>query len=132
MTTSRSTVGASTGGRAPGIPPGRSDLHPQTGVNAAEAELTMRLASIAPVREAARPRLVELLQQVDIRAYTALLAERRLLSLLGSRAIGLAPGVADDVLRSRVEGARREARLRAQSRSPILSSRTRMRTRSRP
>jgi hypothetical protein len=97
----------------PGIPPGGSDLHGQTGVNAAEAELTMRLASIAPVREAARPRLVELLQQVDPRAYGALLAERGLLSLLGSRAIGLAPEAVDDAVRAHVESERREARLRA-------------------
>ncbi len=82
-------------------------------MNAVEAELTMRLASTAEVREAARPRLVELLRRVDSRAYTALLAERGLLTLLGSRAIELAPEAVDDVVRSRVEAARREARLRA-------------------
>jgi hypothetical protein len=82
-------------------------------VNAVEAELTMRLASTARVREAARARLVDLLHQVDSRTYTALLHERGLLALLGSRAIELAPAAADDVLRSRLEAARREARLRA-------------------
>jgi hypothetical protein len=82
-------------------------------VNAVEAELTMRLASPAGVREAARPRLVELLRQVDSSDYTALLAERGLLTLLGSRAIELAPDAADDLLRSRVDATRREARLRA-------------------
>jgi hypothetical protein len=97
----------------PGIPPNGSDLHGQTGVNAVEAELTMRLASTARVREAARARLVDLLHQVDSRTYTALLHERGLLALLGSRAIEPAPGAADDVLRSRVEAARRETRLRA-------------------
>jgi hypothetical protein len=45
-------------------------------MNAVEAELTMRLASsTAGVREAARPKLVELLRHVDSRAYSALLAE---------------------------------------------------------
>ena len=73
----------------------------------------MRLASTAPVREQSRPRLVNLLRRVDSRAYTARLDERGLLALLGSRAIELAPEAADDVLRSRVEAARREARLRA-------------------
>jgi hypothetical protein len=82
-------------------------------VNAVEAELTMLLASTAGVRVAARPRLVQLLRGLDSRAYTAVLAERGLLTLLGSRAIELAPEAADDVLRSRVEAARREARLRA-------------------
>jgi hypothetical protein len=82
-------------------------------VNAVEAELTMRLAAPAEPREAARPTLVELLRRVDSRAYTALLAERGLLTLLGSRAIELAPEAVDDVVRSVVESARREARLRA-------------------
>jgi hypothetical protein len=82
-------------------------------MNAVEAELTMRLASSAPVREAARPRLVDLLRRVDSRAYAALLAERGLLSLLGSRAIELAPEATDEVLRSGVGAAMREARLRA-------------------
>jgi hypothetical protein len=82
-------------------------------VNAVEAELTMRLAATAEVREAARPRLAELLRGVDSRVYTALLAERGLLTLLGSRAIQLAPEAVDDVVRSRVERARRETRLRA-------------------
>jgi hypothetical protein len=82
-------------------------------VNAVEAELTMRLAAPAELREAARPTLVELLRRVDSRAYTALLAERGLLTLLGSRAIELAPEAVDDVVRSGVESARREARLRA-------------------
>jgi hypothetical protein len=82
-------------------------------VNALEAELTMRLAGTAEVREAARPRLVELLRRADSRAYTALLAERGLLTMLGSRAIELAPEAVDDVLRSGVGSARREARLRA-------------------
>jgi hypothetical protein len=82
-------------------------------VNAVEAELTMRLASTAPVRNASRPRLVNLLRRVDSRAYTALLDERGLLTMLGSRAIELAPEAADDLLRSRVEAARREARVRA-------------------
>ena len=82
-------------------------------MNVVEAELTMRLASTAPVREQSRPRLVNLLRRVDSRAYTARLDERGLLALLGSRAIELAPEAADDVLRSRVEAARREARLRA-------------------
>jgi hypothetical protein len=101
-------------GRAPpGIPPDCLELQRRTGMNAAEAELMMRLVSIARAREAPRPRLVELLQQVGSRAYTALLAERGLLSLLGSRAIALAPGAADGALRSGVELERREARLRA-------------------
>jgi hypothetical protein len=82
-------------------------------VNAVEAEPTMRLAATAEVREPARPRLVELLRRVDSRAYTALLAERGLLTLLGSRAIELAPEAVDDVVRSRVGSARREAPLRA-------------------
>jgi hypothetical protein len=82
-------------------------------VNAVEAELTMRLASTAEVREAARTRLVELLRGVHSRAYADLLAGRGLLALLGSRAIELAPDAVDDVFRSRVEGARREARLRS-------------------
>jgi hypothetical protein len=82
-------------------------------VNVAEAELTMRLAATAPVREASRPRVANLLRRVDSCTYMALLDERGLLTLLGSRAIELAPEVADDALRSRVEAARREARLRA-------------------
>jgi hypothetical protein len=82
-------------------------------VNAVEAELTMRLASTAPVREASRPRLVHLLSRVDSGGFTAQLDERGLLTLLGSRAIELVPDAVDDVLRSRVEAARREARLRA-------------------
>jgi hypothetical protein len=73
----------------------------------------MRLAGTTDVREAARPRLVELLRRADSRAYTALLAERGLLALIGSRAIELAPEAVDDVLRSSVESALREARLRA-------------------
>jgi hypothetical protein len=89
------------------------DLQAHTPVNAVEAELTMRLGSTARLREAMRPRLVELLHRVDSRTYTALLHDRGLLTLLGSRAIELAPGVADDVLRSRVEAERRQARLRA-------------------
>jgi Uncharacterised nucleotidyltransferase len=82
-------------------------------VNAAEAELTMRLASTAPVREAARPRLARLLRRVDTDAYTGLLAERGLLGLLGSRAIELAPEAADELLRSRVDASIREHRLHA-------------------
>jgi Uncharacterised nucleotidyltransferase len=82
-------------------------------VNAIEAELTMRLASTTEVREAARPRLVELLRRVHSRAYAEVLAERGLLALLGSRAIELAPDAVDEVVRSRVEAARGEARLRA-------------------
>ena len=82
-------------------------------MNAVEAELTMLLASTVGVREAERPRLVRLLRGMDTRSYTVLLAERGLLTLLGSRAIELAPEAADDVLRSRVDAARREARLRA-------------------
>jgi Uncharacterised nucleotidyltransferase len=82
-------------------------------VNAVEAELTMRLASAARMREAARPRLARLLRGLDSRAYAALLAERGLLALLGSRAIELVPDAADDMLRSRVAGAVREARSRA-------------------
>jgi Uncharacterised nucleotidyltransferase len=82
-------------------------------VNAVEAELTMRLASTAPVREAARPTLAQLLRRVDTDAYTGLLAGRGLLGLLGSRAIELAPEAADELLRSRVDAAKRESRLRA-------------------
>ena len=82
-------------------------------MNAVEAELTMRLASTATVREASRPRLVELLRRVDSRAYARLLEARGLLALLGSRAIELAPEAADEVLRSGVNAAMREARLRA-------------------
>jgi Uncharacterised nucleotidyltransferase len=82
-------------------------------VNAIEAELTMRLASTAPVREAGRPILARLLRSVDTDAYTAQLAERGLLGLLGSRAIELAPEAADELLRSRVATVKREARLRA-------------------
>ena len=95
------------------FPPIGVELHGKTCVNAIEAELTMRLASTAEAREAARPRLVELLRRVHISAYTEVLAERGLLTLLGSRAIELAPEAVDDVVRSRVEGARRDARLRA-------------------
>jgi hypothetical protein len=84
-------------------------------VNAVEAELTMRRASTAELREAARSRFVELLRRLDSRAYTALLTERGLLTLLGSRAIELAPNAVDDVVQSHVESARREARLRALS-----------------
>jgi|SRR5215211_2200776 len=82
-------------------------------MNAVEAELTMYLASTARVREAVRPRLPGLLGSLDMKAYTALLDERGLLALLGSRAIELAPESADDVLRSRVQAAMRHARLRA-------------------
>jgi hypothetical protein len=82
-------------------------------VNAVEAELTMRLASTAQIREASRPRLVNLLHRVDSRAYAALLHERGLLGLLGSRAIELAPEATDEVLRSGVDAAMRQARLRA-------------------
>jgi hypothetical protein len=97
----------------PGFPPNGADLHGETCVNAVEAELTMRLASTTDVREATRPRLVELLRRVHSGAYAELLAERGLLTLLGSRAIELAPEAVDDVVRSRVEDTRREARLRA-------------------
>jgi hypothetical protein len=82
-------------------------------VNAVEAELMTRLASTAAVREAARPRLARLLRSVDTDEFTALLAERGLLGLLGSRAIELAPDAADELLRARVDAAKREGRLRA-------------------
>lgn len=79
----------------------------------AEAELTVRLASTARARSAARARVGDLLRQVDSSAYTARLAERGLLALLGSRAIELAPEAADGLLRSRVEALLMEGRLRA-------------------
>jgi hypothetical protein len=82
-------------------------------MNAVEAELTICLASTARVREAVRPRLPRLLESVDTGTYTALLDERGLLALLGSRAIELAPESVDDVLRSRVEAVMRHARFRA-------------------
>jgi Uncharacterised nucleotidyltransferase len=82
-------------------------------VNAVEAQLTMRLASTAPAREASRPSVANLLRRVDSRAYTTLLAERGLLTLLGSRAIELAPEAVDEVLREGVTAAMHEARLRA-------------------
>ena len=106
MTTSSSTVGALTGGYARDFRRNGSDLHGEIRVNAVEAGLTMLVASTAGVRETARPRLGEMLRQVDSRAYAAVLAERGLLSLLGSRAIELAPEAADHVLRSYVEAAR--------------------------
>jgi hypothetical protein len=82
-------------------------------LNAEQAELTMYLASTARAREAARPRLVRLLASVDARTYTAELAARGLLELIGSRAIELAPESADEVLRSRVREAVQQTRLRA-------------------
>jgi hypothetical protein len=92
------------------------EMFPRDGdehVNPVEAELTMRLASTARVRHASQPRVVQLLRRVDSRAYAAALDERGLLSLLGSRLTALAPEAADEVLRSGVEAAKREARLRA-------------------
>jgi hypothetical protein len=56
-------------------------------VNAVQAELTMCLASTAQVREAAR-KVAQLLGSVDTGGYAAALAERGLLALLGSRAVG--------------------------------------------
>jgi Uncharacterised nucleotidyltransferase len=113
MTTSSSTAGALTGGYARDFRRNGSDLHGGIRVNAVEAGLTMVLASTPGVRETTRPRLGELLRQVDCRAYAAVLAERGLLSPLGSRAIEIAPEAADHILRSHVEAALREARLRA-------------------
>ena len=73
----------------------------------------MLLASTARVRGASRPRLASLLRRVDSRSYAALLDERGLLTLLGSRAIELAPEAVDEVLRSGVHAGMRAARLRA-------------------
>jgi hypothetical protein len=58
---------------------------------------------------------VNLLHRVDSGAYAALLNERGLLALLGSRAIDLAPEATDEVLRSGVDVAMRQARLRGLS-----------------
>jgi Uncharacterised nucleotidyltransferase len=91
----------------------RLGVHGEARLNTVEAELTTWLASTARVREAAGSKIGHLLLRVDARAYTALLAERGLLALLGSRAIELAAEAADGVLRSSVDAAKREARLRA-------------------
>ena len=82
-------------------------------MNAIEAELTICLASPLPARERAAARVAELLGRVDSRNYAARLDERRLLTLLGSRAAELAPAAVDDFLRGCVADAVRLNRMRA-------------------
>lgn len=91
----------------------RSDAQSERHMNPAQAELSMYLASTAQVREAAQHEVGRLLGSVDTGAYAAVLAERGLLALLGSRAIELAPESVDELFRSRVCDAMRQARLRA-------------------
>ena len=82
-------------------------------MNAVEAELTARLASPAAARAAARGRVEDLLRRVDSAVYTARLAERGLLVLLGSRAIEMAPEAVDELLRARVQAGLRQTHLQS-------------------
>ena len=84
-------------------------------MNAAEAELTILLASVAARREAARDRIAELARRVDGPMYAARLEERGVLALLGSRLLQLAPGAAGDPLREHVDEVVRDARIRARA-----------------
>jgi hypothetical protein len=82
-------------------------------VNAAQAELTLCLASTGEVRDAARARIGQLLGAVDRGAYAQLLTDRLLLPALGARAVALAPTALDGAWRAQVDDAVRQTRLRA-------------------
>jgi hypothetical protein len=92
----------------------RSDVaRARAAMNAAEAELTVLLASTAARREADQARVARLIRRVDLDRYGSRLAERSLLQLLGTRAIDLAPDAVTDTFRLWVATAVRETQLMA-------------------
>lgn len=74
------------------------------------AQLALSLASVAERRQARRDEIADLLSACRQQDLSTFLAERRLLGLLGTRAIELAPDACDDAFRTTVTFAVRQAR----------------------
>lgn len=76
----------------------------------AEGELALLLAGTRARREAASARIVSLAARVDEAAFAAFLVEQRMLLLIGSRLLELAPLALSDDFRARLASAQEDAR----------------------